>query len=295
MTMRTLAGLATVVICAGAAGAAGAQTLVSKPDPAATDMAAVLNQAAFAPQTSPQTYASRVDPAAMLLGHEAYEPGAGVVRWSTDQVKLSNSIDGPIDSLRISVGGALRTPLGLPASHGAAQFDAQAYEVALTRDWPGAVSFDGKTFGFDFSPHAGFGVGNQGGSAEAGAMVQVSKRGSLSETAAERLKALGLRDGARFGDRGRFYLYAAASGRAVGLNMLRNDAGTSWDRAWSQDATSTLVGDAQVGVGWRKGPIQTSFGYLHRETNAVHNLYGVDAPKADDMVAFSLSIKPPAR
>jgi hypothetical protein len=286
--MRTMAGLATVLICAGAASAAGAQTTVSKTEPAAADTAAVLNQAAFAPQT----YANHVDPAAALLGHENYEPGAGVVRWTTDELKLSKSPNGPVDSLRISVGGALRTPFGLPASHGSAQFDAQAYEVALTRDWPGAVSFDGKTFGVDFSPHAGFGVGNQGGSAEAGAMLQVSKRDSQSETAAQRLKALGLRDGARFGDRGRFYLYAAASGRAVGLNMLRSDSGTSWDRAWSQDATSTIVGDAQVGVGWRKGPVQTSFGYMHRQTKGSHMLYGVD-PKDDDMVAFSLSIKPP--
>jgi hypothetical protein len=287
--MRTLAGLATVVICAGSASAAGAQNLVTHSDAAALDEAAVLNQAAFAPHA----YSDQVDPIAVLLGHEAYEPGAGVVRWTTDQVKLSKSANGPVDSLRISVGGALRTPLGLPASHGAAQFDAQAYEVALTRDWPGAVSFDGKVFGVDFSPHAGVGVGSLGGSAEAGAMLQVSKRDSVSESAGDRLKALGVRDGARFGDRGRFYLYAAASGRAVGLNMLRNDAGTSWDRSWSQDATSTLVGDAQVGLGWRKGPVQTSFGYVHRETKGVHNLWGVDPPKADDLVAFSLSIKPP--
>jgi len=285
--MRTLAGLATVLICAGAASAAGAQTSVPKPNPAALDEAAVLNQAAFAPRA----YAEQVDPAATLLGREGYQPGVGVVRWTSDEVRLSKSPDGPIDSLRISVGGALRTPLGLPAAHGASQFDAEAYEVALTRDWPGAVSFDGKTFGLDVSPHAGFGVGNLGGSAEAGAMVQVSKRDSQSETAAQRLRALGLRDGARFGDRGRFYLFAAASGRAVGLNMLRSDNGTSWDRSWSQDATSTIVGDTQVGLGWRKGPVQTSFGYMHRQVKGQHMLYGVD-PKADDMVAFSLSIKP---
>jgi hypothetical protein len=303
--MRALAGLATVLISAAGAAAADAQTLptsslpthslpadsvpsasLAASDAAAEQLADKLNQAAFAPRS----YAAHVDPAAMFLGHESYEPGAGAVRWTSSEVKLSNSPGGPVDALRISVGGAVRTPLGLPSSHGSSEFEAQAYEVALTRDWPGAVSFQGKGFGLDVSPHAGLGMTSLGGSAEAGATLELSKRDSQSETAAQRLKALGLRDGARFGDRGRWYLYAAASGRAVGWNMLHTDGG--WDRAgWSQDATSTLVGDAQVGVGWRKGPVQTSLGYLHRSVKGQNMLWGVD-PKDDSMVAFSLSIKP---
>jgi hypothetical protein len=281
--MRSLAGLATVLIGAAAATAAGAQTLSSPKAAAQADQTvAILNQAAFAPKG--------YDPGELMLGREAYEPGVGPVRWASGQVQLSHAEDGPVDSLRVSVGGALRTPLGLPLVRGDAQFEAEAYEVALTRDWPGAMSFEGRSFGLDVSPHAGLGMTSRGGSAEAGATVELSKRQSLSETAAARLKALGLRDGARFGDKGRWYLFAAASGRAVGLNMLHTDSG--WDRAgWSQDATSTLVGDAQVGVGWRKGPVQTSLGYMHREVKGPNQLWGVES-KADSMVAFSLSIKP---
>jgi hypothetical protein len=292
--MRSLAGLATVLIGATAATAVGAQTISTQSlqneasqSQSAGDEAAILNQAAFAPSA----YAEKVDPAAMFLGREAYEPGTGAVRWTSGEMKLSSSASGPVDALRISVGGALRTPLGAPGARGLSEFEAQAYEIALTRDWPGAVSYDGKTFGFDVSPHAGVGMTNIGGSAEAGATLQVSKRESLSETAEQRLKSLGLRDGARFGDKGRWYLFAAASGRAVGLNMLRSDFGTGWDRSWSQDATSTIVGDAQAGVGWRKGPLQASFGYMHRQVKGQNMLWGVDA-KADDVVAFSLSIKP---
>ncbi len=281
--MRSLAGLATVLIGATAATAAGAQTLSSPTGPqAAAQTAAILNDAAFAPKS--------YDPGALMLGHDAFEVGAGEVRWQTSTTSLSHGPDGPVDQLRVSVGGALRTPYGLPVARSSAQFDAQAYEVAVTRDWPGAVSFEGKSFGLDVSPHAGVGMTNAGGSAEAGAMVELSRRQSLSETAADRLKALGLRDGAHFGDKGRWYLFAAASGRAVGLNMLHSDTG--WDRAgWSQDATSTLVGDAQVGVGFRKGPVQTSLGYMHREVKGPNQLWGVES-KADSMVAFSLSIKP---
>jgi hypothetical protein len=289
--MRPLAGLATVLICATAT-AAGAQTrstqFLAAPAKTSQDASAlaILNQAAFAPRTAP----ADVDAIGRLIDREAYEPGVGPVRWTTGETRLSSSPDGPVDSLRVSVGGALRTPGGAPLNLRGAEFEAQAYEVAVTRDWPAALSFEGARFGLDVTPHAGVGVTNIGGSAEAGAMLQLSKRQSLDENAQARLKALGLRDGAHFGDRGRWYLFAAASGRAVGLNMLHNETG--WDRAgWSQDSTSALVGDAQVGVGFRKGPVQTSLGYIHREVKGQNMMWGLDS-KADSLVAFSLSIKP---
>ena len=84
--------------------------------------------------------------------------------------------------------------------------------------------------------------------------------------AAERLKAMGVQDGGAFGERGRWYLFAAASGRAVGLNMLHGDQG--WNRAgWSTDTTSTLTGDAHgsASPAGARRDMQTSFGYIHRE------------------------------
>jgi hypothetical protein len=288
--MRALAGIATVLICA-AGSSAGAQTLSLSTHSAPTNddisALALLNGAAFAPKS----FTDSVDPISSLIEREAYAPSQGPVRWESGETRLSHTANGPVDSLRVSVGGAVRTPGGLPLnlSRGA-DYEAKAYEVALTRDWPAALSFDGKGFGVDLTPHAGVGVSNYGGSAEAGAMLQLSQKPSLSESAGERLKALGLRDGAHFGDRGRWYLFAAASGRAVGLNMLHNDTG--WDRAgWTQDSASSLVGDAQVGIGWRKGPMQTSFGYIHREVKGANMIFGQDT-KSDSVVAFSLSIKP---
>ncbi|MDB5498725.1 MAG: hypothetical protein JWP28_2756 [Phenylobacterium sp.] len=291
--MRPLALLATVLTCA-AASSAGAQTLSTQalstqaraPDAQADETAAVamLNDAAFAPKTA----ASDVDPISRLIEREAYQPGAGLVRWTSGAVQLSPaSGHGPVDSLRISVGGALRTPGGLPLDLARAQYEADAYEVAVTRDWPAALAFDTRTFGVDLTPHAGVGVTNLGGSAEAGATLRLMQRDSA---AARRLAAMGVRDGSTFGDRGRWYLFAAASGRAVGLNMLHGDGG--WDRAgWTTDQTSTLIGDAQLGVGWRKGAMQTSLGYIHRQVKGAHMLWGVDA-RDDSMVAFSLSIRP---
>lgn len=151
----------------------------------------------------------------------------------------------------------------------------------------GRFSFGAAGVAVDVEPHAGLGFDSYGeSSAEAGATVQLSR----ADLAGERLKAMGVRDGAEFGGQGRWYIFAAASGRAVGLNMLHGEQG--WNRAgWSTDPTSRLVGDTQVGVGWRKGALQTSVGYVRREVKGEHLLQGVD-PHADSMVAFSLSIKP---
>jgi hypothetical protein len=287
--MRPLAICATVLTCA-AANAAGAQTLsIRTPDSQADPIAAIamLNGAAFAPKTP----SSDVDPISRLIERETYRPGAGLVRWTSEAVQLSPyASGGPVDSLRVSIGGALRTLGGLPINMDRAGYEADAYEVALTRDWPAAMAFDTRDFGVDLTPHAGVGVTNVGGSAEAGATLRLMQRDSRDSNAARRLAALGVHDGASFGDRGRWYLFAAASGRAVGLNMLHGDAG--WDRAgWTTDQTSALIGDAQVGIGYRKGPMQTSLGYIHREVKGQNMLFGQDT-KQDSMVAFSLTIKP---
>ena len=304
--MRPLAMLATVLTCA-AASAAGAQTSSSASvypynTPAASQQAllgqlrglqgpndqistrALLNDAAFAPGTA----SGEVDPISRLIEREGYEPGAGIVRWMTGTARLSPSTAGTVDSLRVSLGGEIGGLRGLPLNLANAQYHSDAYEVALTRDWPAALAFDTRAFDVDLTPHAGVGVTNVGGSAEAGATLRLTQRDAR---VTERLRALGVQDGgSTFGDRGRWYLFAAASGRAVGLNMLHGDSG--WDRAgWTTDRTPSLIGDAQLGLGFRKGPMQTSLGYIHREVKGAHMLWGVQAHD-DSLVAFSLQIRP---
>lgn len=274
--MRRLAYLA-IVLGSAAAGTAGAQALVGRTS------AEALADAAFAPR-SPSAAA---DPIARLAETEAYDPGKGLVRWNSGAVRLSNRDSGAVDSLRVSVGGALIAPGGTPISLDRAQFQADGYEISLVRDWPKALSFEGKTFDIDLSPHAGVGVTNYGGSAEAGAHVRISR----DERAARKLKEMGISDGANFGDVSRWYFYAAVSGRAVGLNMLRSDAG-GWNKAgWTTDPTSALMGDVQMGVGWRKGMLQSSFGLIHREVKGQHMIWAQQT-RDDSMIAFSLSIKP---
>jgi hypothetical protein len=290
--MRRLVYLA-VVLGSAAAGSAGAQTLAAPPTTtrsieafvgksAPDASAAALADAAFAPR-SPQ---SAKDPIARLTDREAYQPGQGLVRWNSGEVQLSHRETGTVDSLRVSVGGAMLTPGGTPLNLDRAQFQPDAYEISVVREWPKALSFESKAFDVALSPHAGVGVSNYGGSAEAGAQVRVSR----DDKAARELKQMGIGDGASFGDVGRWYLYAAVSGRAVGLNVLHSDNG--WDRAgFTTDPTSSLMGDVQMGVGWRKGMLQSSFGLIHREVKGQHMIWGQQT-RDDSLVAFSLSIKP---
>ena len=272
--MRRVAFMAIVLGC-GAAALAAAETRAPASHP--------LMDAAFAPARAAEA------PGQTLLDREAYVAGQGPVRWTSSERQLSRpTASGRVDSLRVSVGGPLRTPGGLPLNLDRAEFDARDYEVSLIRNWPSAISFETGNLDLDLSPHAGVGVTSRGGSAEAGATLKLSQR--VGAEANERLRDLGVRDGAIHGDQGRWYLFAAASGQAVGLNILRNDGG--WDRAgWTTDPTSTLVGDAQVGVGWRKGVLQTSFGYMHREIKGRHMIFGQQT-REDSVVAFTLSIKP---
>jgi hypothetical protein len=274
--MRLPAGLAVVLGCC-AAGHAAAQS-----DPAASR----LMSAPFAPSHQAKQDVDAI--ADLLLERETIRSGAGPFRTRTTRLQLRPAKGGAVDSVRVRVEERLRTPAGVPLNLQGADYEARDYEVALTRDWPGAVRFEAGDYDLDVTPHAGLGVSSAGGQAEAGATVTFGQR--ASDAVESRLKSLGVRDGASFGDQGRWYLFAAASGRAVGLNILRD--GSGWDRAgWSTDASSKLVGDAHVGVGWRKGPLQTSFGYIHREVKGEHMLMGQDS-KEDSVVAFSLSVKP---
>lgn len=287
--MRPLALIATVLSGSIIAGAAEAQSLHA-PLSASANLN-ILNSAAFAPRSyAPQGPGETVDPTGAASEYEAYVPGEGLVRWMTGETQFVPAEGGAINSLRFSVGGPLRGPGGQPLdlTHGG-QFQAGAYDVTLSREWPAALAYEGQVFGVDVTPHAGLGMTSLGGSAEAGATLRLMQTDAAIK---ERLNALGVKDGAStFGDKGRWYLFAAASGRAVGLNMTHNDAG--WDRAGvTTDQSSTLVGDTQFGVGWRKGAMQTSFGYIHREVKGANNpLWGADN-KADSMVAFSFQVRP---
>ena len=107
------------------------------------------------------------------------------------------------------------------------------------------------------------------------------------ETMEARLRGMGVRDGSAFRDRGRLYLFAADGETSVGYNITRSNDG--WSREGLSLDDGAFVGDAQAGVAWRKGDVQTSLGYVHREVKREGRL-GRD--REEGFVALQLSWTP---
>jgi hypothetical protein len=162
-------------------------------------------------------------------------------------------------------------------------------------DWP-AFRFKSGGFGLDVAPEASVRQDFGARAASLGAVVRVGPAGR-EERVREGLDKLGLqaRDGSSFRGQGRFYLFAAASGTSVGMNLTRGEDGDWRQSGLSTDAAPSLVMSAQAGVGWRKGDVQASAGYIRRKfkitdprQQAFPDLYD----SHDDAVALSLSFKP---
>jgi hypothetical protein len=226
-----------------------------------------------------------------LLAPERIIGGQGLVVWRTDEVTLPQASQGAVDTVRMSVGGVARAPGGVVLARPGTLLDpdAEAFDLTYTRGWPSALKVTAGHYDLDVTPHAGFGVNNAGGTAEAGAMVRLG-----ADLGDQLMSRLGFQasDPSSFAGRGRWYLFAAASGRAVGLNMLPSAQGGLQRAGWSSEPTNAIVSDAQAGLGWSRGLVQASFGYVHRAVKGQTPL--VAGPEAgvyhDSMVAFSLSI-----
>lgn len=85
--------------------------------------------------------------------------------------------------------------------------------------------------------------------------------------------------------RGRWILFASDEQQAVGVNLLRSRAGEMRRMSWTADRVAN-VGDAQVGVGWRRGAFQAALSLVDREIS----IYGKS--RDERFVAFTISIKP---
>lgn len=158
------------------------------------------------------------------------------------------------------------------------------YAMSVTRGWPGAIGLYGEQLGFDVSPHAGVGISSYGRTTEAGATLRFGE--GLSEDLRQQgLKTLGIRDGKSFGQRARWYVYAAASGQSVGYNFIQGDQNLRPSNGFSTDS-GAFIGDHSAGIAWRKGDVQASFGYVHREIKS-RNWHD-----EENFVAFQISIKP---
>lgn len=276
--------LCVVTASAALAAPACAQTYVDAgwsetPHLQATSITAQLNrqssfnvatERAFGPAIEfADTLAPTANPYAAVTIHDVWSQG-----------------DGYTDRLRLRTRGELRradgAPLPIsPLDQGA--FQADGYDLSFTRGWDVAHGYTASGLEVTLTPHAGLGVGDRGGTAEAGATLRIGR--GVDNLVPEGSKA--------FGDRARWYIYAAGTGTAVGYNFARTRDG-DYARSGVSHDSGAFLGDASVGVALRRGDMQGSFGVVYREIEAegIWGGRGVDNDVTEGLIAFQLSIKP---
>ncbi len=190
------------------------------------------------------------------------------------------------DRLRLRTEGPVRRADGSPLPPGPldpAAYEPEHYDLTYTRGWTETLAQTTSGLDITLSPHVGVGLGSRGGTTEAGATLRIGP--DLDRLVPEGEEA--------FGERPRWYLYAAGSGRAVGYNWARNRDGEFARSGVSHDS-GVFMGDASLGVAMRRGPVQSSIGLIYRElgVDGLRAGHGVDTDVSEGVLAFQLSIKP---
>jgi hypothetical protein len=233
-----------------------------------------------------QVFATPALPGESLSGQpQVSAAGQGLIAFSSSEMSRPTG-GGAVDSVRLTTLNISRTPLAGPNT----AYEPGAVDLAFTRGWPNAVSLQAAGLGLNVSPHAGIGFDSVGGNnASAGAMIRLS---SAQTAIQDKLNAMGVKNGASYGDQGRWYLFAAVKGQSVGLNMMGSGLGGLHQAGWSTDASSALVGDGQAGLGYRKGWMEASLGYVHRGVKLINAPYGASDSFQENLAAFSLTFHP---
>ena len=160
--------------------------------------------------------------------------------------------------------------------------------------WPGRLRLASGGYDIEVAPRAGLSWSALGGSARAGAQIQVGPH-LESANPIDRLGLAPDRPAAPM-DKGRWFLFAQGSGEVLGVHLSRDGRGLLPSAALTLDGDASLhiVSDSQAGVGWRKGAMQASFGYVHREIENGAAWSGTRNPGdiKGDMVAFTFSLRP---
>lgn len=220
-------------------------------------------------------------------GWTAYEQGREAApSWAASNSDIWYEGDAWRDRLRLRTEGRIRRADGSPLPPGPldpAAWEAEHYDLTWTRGWTETLGQTGNGLDVTLTPHLGVGVGSRGQVTEAGATLRIGR--DLDNLLPEGADA--------FGDRARWYVYAAGSGRAVGYNWARNRDG-DYARSGVSHDSGAFLGDASLGVALRRGPVHSSIGLVYREIEAegLRSGHGVDTDVSEGLIAFQLSIKP---
>lgn len=178
------------------------------------------------------------------------------------------------------------TPLPPPESSPASPLEAWQDvrpDIAYQRDWHSAYGDTPHGLEVALTPRTEARYTPDGASAGIGATLKIGQN----------LRDLAQDGDTAFGERPRWYLFAAGSKRAVGYNLARGRDGALSRAGISHDRGSSF-GDATVGVAYRQGPLETSLGVVFREneTKGLRNFEGLKTDVDESILAFSFTLRP---
>ena len=187
------------------------------------------------------------------------------------------------ERLSLSQHAAWSPPESSPLSQTQPWEDDQRLDLAYQRQWTAAYGRTPSGLEVSLTPHTGVTYSRDGTSAEAGATLRIGQN----------LRHLAQNGDEVFGNRPRWYLFAAGSKRAVGYNLARGRDGELSRAGLTHDRGSSM-GDATIGVAYRRGPIESSIGLVYREneTKGLRSFDGIRTDVDEGILAFQLSIRP---
>lgn len=261
----------------------------------------VLPGSSFSPASTPDLLPASAATARTSPNRAAIPPSSGpptsseVIRtvgprdrmaWVQTNQAVTYPDESHVDRLSVRQQGWLMLARGGPELDGnpaQTELVTENIDVRYTRAWNHTLARSEDGMELAIEPHAGVEIGSQGGAAVAGATLRLGR--DLDDMVADGSET--------FGDRQRWYVFAAGSGRAVGYNWARSGDGSYARSGMSQDE-GTFVGDATLGVAVRRGAVQGSVGVVYREVE-IDGLRGINGMRTDvgeGVVGFQLSIKP---
>ena len=155
--------------------------------------------------------------------------------------------------------------------------------IEWRHDWTAVHERTPSGLEVSLTPHAGLGVIDGRSLAEAGATLRLGQ--GLEDLAPDGDSA--------FGNKPRWYVFASGSRRAVGYNFTRRSDGGFNGEGLSQDSGHSL-GDAAIGVAWRRGAMHSSVGLVYREleTEGLRGYSGIKTDVSEGLLAFQFAFRP---
>ncbi len=243
-----------------AAGLCPLALLCAPPVFAQTSLASLAAQSTPEPVSQALLFgaAYAASPEAPQPGHSVgmvFVPGRGLITFDATGKSSAEIMEAETEAIGLADARAVQAQID--ARH-AQDVEQEAVAFAEADQQALRLRVDGRT-----AP--GLNFNSIGGSrSQAGGVLPLNRSAVKDQVA----RVLGLHDGAALKNRSRVYMFAALSGRGVGVNLLHDATSGEWSNAGLTSDKGGFIGQRQTGIAWRKGTMQAALSLIDQKTHA---------------------------